>query len=173
MEGKLVIEIYEYAEDTVRMPVFEYIPCELSKCLKGKSATLKEIIQRGFDDLPRKTQDLEKRMEVLQKIDAANIGRIDVAYHPARGTNDACVELTNVVPVSFSYADARRVKINRDDIVLKGKYRLSAGNEVTTLRDAQRLTLIYSSVPEEGEQDEQDEPEMQREICLNITYLQE
>ena len=65
MEGKLIIEIYEYSSDSSSMPVFEYIPCDLSKCLKGKSAALKDIIRRGFDDVPRKTQDADKRQEDL------------------------------------------------------------------------------------------------------------
>ena len=173
MEGKLIIEVYEYSEDASLMPAFEYIPCDLSKCLKGKSTTLKEIIQRGFDDLPRKTQDSDKRMEVLQKIEDADIGRINVVYHPAKGLIDACVELTNVTPVTMSFADARRLKTNKDDIILKGKYRLSSGNEVTTLRDAQRLTLLYSNFMENSEPTDTEEGESQKEICLNITFLQE
>ncbi len=173
MEGKLIIEVYEYSEDASQAPEFEFIPCELDKCLKGKSTTLKEIIQRGFDDLPKKTQDSDKRMEVLQKLDDADIGRIDVVYHPAKGNSDACVELTNLAPVTMSFADARRIKNNKNDIILKGRYRLSAGNEVTTLRDAQRLTLIYSNLEENDEPEENEEGEAQKEICLNITYLQE
>lgn len=172
MEGKLIIEIYEYENNSYSMPAFEYIPCELATCLKGKNTTLKEIIQRGFDDLPRKSQDSEKRQEVLQKIEDADIGRIGVAYRPAKGNSDACVELTNVVPVTMLYSDARRKKVNKDEIILKGKYRLSAGNETTTLRDAQRLTLIYSNY-EDAPEDRDDADEDAKEICLNITYLQE
>jgi len=82
------------------------------------------------------------------------------------------VELTNIIPVTFTSADARMAKLDRDSIILKGRYRLSAGNEVTTLRDAQRLTLIYSNYDAESWQ--QDDPdEEKKEICLNITYLQE
>ena len=178
MEGKLVIEVYEYMKDSYSMPAFEYIPCELSKCLKGKSSTLKEIIQRGFDALPKKAQDSEKRREVLQKLEDANIGRIDVAFHQAKGSDDAYIELTNVVPVTISYADARRTKVNKDDIILRGRYKLSDGNETTMLRDAQRLTLIYSTYSENTKSvfagpDEDEEPEEEREICLNVTYLQE
>ena len=173
MEGKLVIEVYEYSEEADQMPVFEYIPCDLSKCIRGKSASLKEIIERGFDDLPKKAQDSEKRQEVLRKVEEAGIGKIDVAFHPAKGNADDCVELTNVVPVSFTYADARQQKKSRDEIILKGRYRLSTGNEVTTLRDAQRLTLTYSSAAEAEEADGADEEAEEKEISLNITYLQE
>ncbi len=174
MEGKLVIEVYEYSEASERMPVFEYIPCELAQCLRGKnSATLKEIIEQGFDSLPRRAQDSDKRQEILSKVEEADIGKINVAFHPARGTVDACVELTNVVPVTFTYADVRMARKNRDDIILKGKYRLSAGNEFTTLKDAQRLTLIYSSAAKNDEAEETDEEAEEKEICLNITYLQE
>lgn len=173
MEGKLVIEVYEYSEEADQMPVFEYIPCDLSKCIRGKSASLKEIIERGFDDLPKKAQDSEKRQEVLRKVEEAGIGKIDVAFHPAKGNADDCVELTNVVPVSFTYADARQQKKSRDEIILKGRYRLSAGNEVTTLRDAQRLTLIYSSTAEAEEADGADEEAEEKVISMNITYLQE
>ena len=176
MEGKLIIEVYEYAEDSEAIPEFEYIRCDLSKCMKGRRSTLKEIIERGFDDVPRRTQDKEKKQEILQKIEEADIGRISVVCTPGGADSDACVELTNVVPVNLMYADARRAKGNKDEIILKGRYRLSEGNEVTRLRDAQRLTLIYSSYedgdpgnggPEDGEREEQ------KEICLNITYLQE
>ncbi len=177
MEGKLIIEIYEYSSDSSSMPVFEYIPCDLSKCLKGKSAALKDIIRRGFDDVPRKTQDTDKRQEVFQKLEDANIGRINVVYHPARGDNDACVELTNVVPVTMAYADIRRAKGDKDEIILRGRYKLSEGNEITTLRDAQRLTLSYSTYGDAGADAgnafEPDADEAQKEICLNITYLQE
>ena len=83
------------------------------------------------------------------------------------------MELTNVVPVSFTYADARQQKKSRDEIILKGRYRLSAGNEVTTLRDAQRLTLIYSSTAEAEEADGADEEAEEKVINMNITYLQE
>lgn len=173
MDGKLVIEVYEYSEESDQMPTFEYIPCELSKCIKGKSATLREIIQHGFDDLPKRAQDSEKRQEIIRKVEEADIGKINVAYHPAKGNTDACVELTNVVPVSFTYADARQSKRTREDIILKGKYRLSAGNEITTLKDAQRLTLIYSNTAEAEDPDEEDGETEEKEICLNITYLQD
>ena len=176
MAGKLIIEIYEYTSDASEMPVFEYIPCDLSKCLKGKSATLKEIISRGFDDVPRKSQDMEKRQETIRKMEDANIGRINVVYRPARGDSDDCVELTNVVPVSMYDADARNAKNENDEIILKGKYQLSSGNEVTSLKDAQRLTLSYIDLGDDPDGGNPYEPGAfvsQKEICLNITYLQE
>lgn len=173
MEGKIIVEVYEYADNSSMIPAFEYIPCDLAICLKGKNATLKEIIQRGFGDLPRKTQDIEKRREILQKLEDAGIGKIDVVFHPAKNGKESCVELTNVVPVHLTYADARRIKQNKDSIILKGRYKLSAGNEVTTLKDAQRLTLTYSDAAENDGQSAPDEENVQREICLNITYLQE
>ena len=173
MEGMLIIEVYEYVDNDSSVPAFEYIPCELSKCLRGKNTTLKEIIQRGFDALPRKAQDSERRQEVLKKLDDAGIGKIDVVFHPEKGGKEPCIQLTNVEPVSLTYADARRVKQSKDSIILKGRYRLSTGNEVTILKDAQRLTLIYSSKPEGADLGEFEEEENQREICLNITYMQE
>lgn len=173
MEGKLIIEVYEYADDSA-MPVFEYIPCELSKCMKGKSATLEEIIQRGFDNLPRKSVDSDKRQEILQKIADADIGRIEVMFNPAKGTNEPSVKLTNVVQVTITDADARRRQKNAENnIILKERYRLSAGNEVTTLKDAQRLTLTYSNFTENSDPYDTENSESPVEICLNITYLQE
>ena len=169
MDGKLIIEVYEYAQDA-SMPVFEYIPCELSKCLKGKSTKLKDIIQRGFSDLPKKAQDSGKRQEILQKVEDASIGNIDVVFHPAKGNEDARVELTNLIPVTMTYADARRIKEEEGDIILQGRYRLSTGNEVTSLKDGQRLTLMYSN---DQQLDEMEDEEGQKEIRLNITYLQE
>ena len=172
MDGTLIVEVYEYLDT---LPAFEYIPCSLSTCLKGKNASLKEIIQRGFDDLPKKIQDTEKRHEILQKLEDADIGKIDVVYHPRKNGKEPYIELTNVVPVNLTYSDARRrIKQNKDNIILKGRYKLSdEGNEVTMLKDAQRLTLIYSNTPEGEEQETTDEGEIQQEIFLNITYLQD
>ena len=181
MEGMLIIEIYEYSKNS-SLPVFEYIPCDLSKCMKGRSATLKDIINRGFDDVPRKAQNTDKRNDVLQKLEEANIGRINVVYHNVvyhkeKGASDACVELTNVIPITMSYADARRMQSDKNIIILKGQYKLSEGNEITILRDAQRLTLSYSNyVDDTGDIDNAygiDADEMQKEICLNITFLQD
>lgn len=169
MGGTLIIEIYEYTENMSSAPEFAYIPCEL----KGKDETLKSIIERGFAGQPRNTQDTGMRLEVLQKLEEAGIGKIVVrSSNPGNGS-DPFVELTNVVPDGLYNANAARRKQNNDYIILKGRYRLSAGNEVTELRDAQRLTLIYSSAPDGGDQGTADEDEIQREICLNITYLQE
>lgn len=175
MEGKLVIEIYEYDEDSSSVPVFEFIPCELAKCMKGKTTTLKDLIKRGFDGLPKRAQDTEKRNEVMQLIEDANIGRINVAFNPARDGMDACVEMINVVPVTLTYADARRVKENDDEIILRGRYKLSEGNEITRLHDAQRLTLTYSGSSENDAygSGDGDGGAVSKEICLNITYLQE
>ena len=172
MGGTLVVEVYEYSDSASDIPSFEYIPCDLTKCLKGKNATLKDIIQRGFDALPKKAQDTEKRQEVLQRLEDAGVGKIDVAYHPARSGMEPYVELTNVVPVNLTYADARRNKQSKESIILKGRYKLSEGNEITTLKDAQRLTLIYSNVDENDGQSVSEEDDKRQEICLNITYLQ-
>ena len=176
-DGKLIIEIYEYAEDSAMVPPFEYIPCALSACIKhNNKATLKEIIENGFNSLPKRSQDTDKRRDILQRIDEADIGRISVAYHPARGGTDPYVELTNVVPVSISHADARLIRDNSNNIILHGKYRMSEGNETTILKDAQRLTLVYTNCPAEqerfGEVDDTEE-ETQKEISLNITYFQD
>lgn len=172
--SKLIIEIYEYTDDSSSVPAFEYIPCDLSAFLKKKNTTLKEIIERGFNDLPKGAQNSEKRAEVFRLLEDANLGRISVAVHPPKKDTDACVELTNLVPADLTNADARRrEKHNKDSIILKGRYRLSEGNETTTLKDAQRLTLYYTNTPESGGQYEQDEAETAREITLNITYFQE
>lgn len=175
--GKLIVEVYEYTKGSSAVPSFEYIPCELSKCLsRGNKAPLKEIIEKGFETLPKKSRDLGKQQEVLQKLEEANIGRINVAYHAAGNVTDAYIELTNVVPVSIAYADARRIGDNKDDIILYGRYKLTDGNETTVLNDAQRLTLIYSNYADSRIEDEETENiediDVQKEIRLNITYLQ-
>ena len=173
-EGKLVIEVYEYTEDMELLPSFEFISCSLSDVLKNKKATLEEIIQRGFG----KDRNQEKRDEILKKLKSAGINKIIVSYNNSNAA-EPYVELTNVVKDSMLGADASRKKSKQNDIILHGKYRLSAGTETTKLKDAQRLSLIYSSWAEENkgwgamdaETDEQ--AESPKEICLNITYLQE
>lgn len=176
-DGKLIIEVYEYSEGSSSIPSFEFIPCKLSTCLNwNKHATLKEIIQKGFDAQPKKLQNTEKRADVLRMLDEANIGRINVAYKPPRPGVDSCIELTNIIQVSMADADATRgKKKNKNDIILYGRYRLTDGNETTILRDAQRITLIFSSHADHpGEEMEEDQEfELQKEICLNITYLYE
>lgn len=178
-EGKLIIEVYEYTADSPVTPAFEFIPCPLADCFsRGNKATLKEIIQKGFDTLARKDQNTEKRKEVLQKLEEANIGRISVLYNKATPTSEAYIELTNVVQDTLADADVRRARKHKDDIILYGRYRLTDGVETTKLRDAQRLTLIYSTYAEVSDMDMSDDPEMieereaPKEICLNITYLQ-
>ncbi len=178
-EGTLIIEVYEYVENDYTVPSFEYIPCSLERCMKGNSATLKQIIQNGFDDLPKKDQNAQKRQEILQKLEDADIGRIQVAYHAGRGNEDPYINLTNVIPVSMSYADARQLNSHQDSIILYGRYRLTDGNASTILKDAQRLTLTYNTRAEENElrnrivpEDPEEHSEPDKEICLNITYLQ-
>lgn len=170
-EGKLIVEVYEYAEDVESFPKYEYIPCELDKCFKRDKATLKEIIQQGLASRP------DKLKETLRKIEEAGIDKINVLYNKPSRNAEASVELTNVVQVSMADADASRKKSKRkDDIILYGKYRLSDGIRTTKLKDAQRLSLIYSSAEERGEDAEEQAEECidsQKEICLNITFLQE
>ena len=111
-DGKLIIEVYEYSEGSSSIPSFEFIPCKLSTCLNwNKHATLKEIIQKGFDAQPKKLQNTEKRADVLRMLDEANIGRINVAYKPPRPGVDSCIELTNIIQVSMADADATRGKM--------------------------------------------------------------
>lgn len=176
MKGTIVLELYEFEEDAP-VPAFEYIPCDLSKCIKGKEITLQDLITRGFDDMPRKEKDGSKYDEILQKLEAAGISRITVAVHAEKGDAEPYVELTNVVPVSFSDADARRVKERNNEIILKGRYKLSDGHSTTVLKDAQRLTLIYSNSGEDPAEDSSGyagyAEETQREITLNITYFQD
>lgn len=175
-EGRLIIEVYEYSEEATTIPPFEYIPCALSECMGSRNrATLKDIIQKGFGALSRKEQNAEKRVEVLQKLDEANIGKIEVMYNKATAGNEAYVELTNVVQVTLADADATRAQNHKDDIILYGRYRMTEGTETTKLKDAQRLTLIYSTCAEQGMMRgyEEEENEVRKEICLNITYLQE
>ena len=176
-DGKLIIEVYEYLEDSPDVPPFEYIPCNLDSCLKkNKQCKLRELIEKGFDEMPKKNVDFAKRQEFLTKLDEADIGKISVEFHPASGDQDPYVELTNVVQVTMSYADARRVQTtNKEEIILYGRYKMTEGNDTTKLKDSQRLTLIYSSGAGEESADEEsydaEEPEVQKEICLNITYI--
>lgn len=173
MAGVLVAEVYEYSDHSSAGPQFEYILCELDKCMKGKTSSLKEIVQRGFDCLPSKDQDNVKRQEVLKKLEDADIGKIQVEYCSGKDGVNSYINLTNVVPVDIGFSDMRQNRRDKDNIILKEKYRLSAGNEVTTLKDAQRLTLIYTDTPEDRDEMSVDETVGQREICLNITYLQQ
>lgn len=176
IDGKLIIEIYEYRDDDLNVPPFEFYPCDLDVCLKKRKATLREIIEKCFDNVPKKSQDLAKRQEILAQLEAAGIGKINVEYHPASGNEDPYIQMTNVMKISMADADARRVKTNKGDIILYGQYRMSEGNDTTKLRDSQRLTLIYSSAANEIVSDEMpDDPEerdVQKEICLNITFIQ-
>ncbi len=170
-EGKLIVEVYEYQEDVEALPKYEYIPCELDKCFKRDKATLKEIIQQGLASRP------DKLKETLRKIEEAGIDKIDVLYNKPTRNAEASIELTNVVQVSMADADASRKKNKRkNDIILYGKYRLSEGIRTTKLKDAQRLSLIYSNWEDKGD-DAEDQAEEhvdgQKEICLNITFLQE
>lgn len=171
-EGKLIVEVYEYTEDVEALPKFEYIPCELDKCLRNDRATLKSIIQQGLSKQP------DKLRETVRKVEEAGIDRIEVVYHRPTRQTEPYIELTNVVQLSMADADASRRRGRRqNDIILYGKYRLSEGIDSTRLRDAQRLSLIYTSADEHSAFAE--EPEefgiatAHKEICLNITYLQE
>ena len=178
-DGKLIIEVYEYREDSADIPPFEYIPCDLDKCMKkSRKATLREIIRNGFDDLSKKNQDVTKLKEILARLDEADIAKISVVYNPGKGDEDPYVQLTNVVQVTMAYADARKSKAGgKDDIILYGRYRMADETEATVLKDSQRLTLIYSSAggrdQEYEEQNSADEHDVPKEICLNITYIQE
>lgn len=166
MEGKLIVEVYEYSQN-LSVPVFEFIPCTLSKCLKKNSTSLQKIIKRGFKLLPKKDRDSRKRDEVLRKLVEAGVEEIKVSYNRCSESNEPYIELTNVEQLSIMDADARRKK-NMDDIILYGKYKLSNGADATMLMDAQRLSLIYSAASESN-----DITETRKEICLNITYLQD
>ncbi len=175
--GKVIVEIYEYSKETSKIPHFEYIPCDLSKCIKkGKNVTLRDIIETGFNDLPKRYQNPEKRQEIMEKMEEADIGRITVAYHAPHGNNDPYIELTNITQITMTSADARRIQRNKNEIILYGCYRLSDGNETMELKDSQRLTLIYSndksSAWDPFEQEEKNTEEPLKEIQLNITYLQ-
>lgn len=185
-EGKLIIELYEYVENEQEYPPFEYIPCKLSDCFKRNSkTTLKDIVTSGFDAYPKRAQNTEKRQEILRKLEDAGIGRIDVMYHPASNGQDSFIELTNLVQVTLTDADIRHTKKNKNSIILRDHYRLTEGNDKTQLRDAQRLTLIYSSHPEgdsgiavsanvSADDDSAIEAsDIVRNIYLNITYMQE
>ena len=170
--AKLIIEVYEYTEDGFIMPRFKYIPCVVAKCVKRNRATLKEIIQRGLMHKP------DELKEILRKVEEAGIDKIDVLYHKASKVSESYIELTNVVPVSMADADASRtLNKKRHDIILYGKYQLSDGTEITRLKDAQRLSLIYSDGIERNAGFEEaysnNDRDIAKEICLNITYIQE
>lgn len=176
-EGQLVIELYEYLQDSESIPPFEYISCPLEKCFSGKNnVSLKEIIQKSFDNFSPQNKNKEKEREFLEKAEEAGLGKINVSYESAKKDNEPYLELTNVIPVGMSMDDARLNHKKRNEIILRGKYRLTDGNSTMKLRDAQRLTLIYSShnndrpTMYDNDMDVEDTPA--KEICLNITYLQ-
>ncbi len=172
-EGRLIIEVYEYSSENETMPRFEFIPCLLENCIgRSNNTALDEIVQRGFSNLPRRYQNTDKQKEILKKLGDAGFNKIGVSFHPADDMDDAYVELTNVSPVSMSYADARRSEDN-SGIILSGRYSLSDNGTSMRLKDAQRLTIICSTRPKDdyymGMAAQSDEPE--KEICLNVTYL--
>lgn len=176
--GKIIVEIYERTKDATKAPSFEFIPCDLNNCLKkGKIITLKDIIEAGFEALPKKFQNSEKRQEIMEKMEEADIGRIAVAYHAPHGNSDPFIELTNITQISIESADARRIHRNNNEIILYGCYRLSNGNEKMKLKDSQRMTLVYSndsnSAWDPFGQGVNNGNEAQKEIQLNITYLQD
>ena len=176
--GKLIVEVYEYKEDSPDVPPFAYIPCNLDTGLKkNRQCKLRELIEKGFDEMPKKNQDFSRRQEFLAMLDEADIGKINVEFHPASGDQDPFVELTNVVQVTLAYADARRMKSNnKEEIILYGRYRMTDGNDTTKLKDSQRLTLIYATgadrAPGNPNPYDAEESEAEKEICLNITYIQ-
>ena len=176
-DGRLIVEIYEYPENSPEIPTFAFYPCNLQSCIKrSNKSTLKEIIENGFDDLNKKERNIEKKQEALEKLEEASFGKIVITYHPRSNNSDPYIELNNVIPVSLAYADARRAQQNNNDIILIGRYKLTEGNETTVLKDAQRLTLIYSNFEDlsSGNEDEKDcESEDRKEICLNLTFLEE
>ena len=178
-EGKLIIEVYEYVDGDTTVPRFEYIPCNLSDCFRrNQKTTLEEIVRSGFDSLPKRSQNLEKKKDILRMLEEASIDHIDVVYRPANNGFDSFIEFTNIVQETFTGANALRAKSKSNDIILRGRYRLAEGHETTRLKDAQRLTLFYSSQDENApysnyEADDADEMEVAKAICLNITYLQE
>lgn len=175
-EDQLVIELYEYFEDADTAPPFRYILCPLEKCLsRKKTATLEEIIRKGFESMPAREQNRAMEQEFLRMIDEAAIGRISVSYvKPSDG--DPYVELTNVTQVSITDSDVRRDQSKRNDIILYGRYRLADNNgNVMRLRDAQRLSLFYSNHAASHSIFDpviDEETPAAKDICLNITYLQ-
>ena len=175
-EGRLIVEIYEYRKDSPAVPPFAYYPCGLKNCMgRNNRATLREIIESGFNDVDRREQNTEKKREALEKLEETAFGKISVEYRPASAGTDPCVVLSNVMPVSIAYADARRAQGRSCGIILVGRYKLTEGNETTVLRDAQRLTLIYSNYGDDetpdGFEDGGDDA-VQKEICLNLTFLE-
>ena len=173
--GKLIIEVYEYSAQNPDAPRFEFVPCMLDSCIgKKNSATLDNIIRKGFSDLPKKAQNEEKQKELLQKLDDAGFSKINVVFGEERDLHDTYVELSNVLPVSMAYADARRSRDDGGSIILSGRYSFSDSGTNTKLKDAQRLTIIFSGANStdyySGGLGAADDAE-DREVCLNITYL--
>lgn len=176
-EGQLIIELYEYIHNSESIPPFEYISCPLEKCFSGKkSVSLKEIIQKSFDNIAPQKKNKEKEREFLEKAEEAGLGKITVLFAKSKKDAEPYLELTNVIPMGITLDDARQNHKKRNEIILYGRYRLTDGHNTMFLRDAQRLTLIYSShIGDKStmyapEADDEDMPA--KEICLNITYLQ-
>lgn len=174
--GKLIAEIYERQENNTLVPRFEYILCDLSYCFRrGDTATLKDIIESGFDSVARKEVDEEARRDVLEKLEEAQLDMINVLYSYGVNGSEPCIKLSNVIPISMGYADARRVKRKMDSIILFGRYKFSNENTSTVLKDAQRLSLIYSTYEEASDYDNANnyDDEAKKEISLNITFFEE
>ena len=174
--GKLIAEIYETQENSTHVPHFEYILCDLSDCFKrGDSATLKDIIESGFDSIARKEVDEEARRDVLEKLEDAHLDMINVIYSYGANGNEPSIKLSNVIPISMGYADARRAKRKMDSIILFGRYKFSNENTSTVLKDAQRLSLIYSTYEEASVYDTANsyDDEEKKEISLNLTFFEE
>ena len=174
--GRLIVEVYKYSDENGTMPRFEFVPCSLNSCLKRNgTAQLEDVIRKGFSDLPRRLQNESKQKDILQKMQDAGFGRINVVYKEADEMDDACVELTNITPVSMAYADARVKHLNENSIILKGRYSFSDSSTSTKLMDGQRLTIICSGSAEDSAYFGLGNSENSRdddEICLNITYLE-
>lgn len=174
--GRLIIEVYRYTEQNDAMPRFEFVPCSLNSCLKRNSvAKLEDVIRKGFADLPRRLQNESKQKDILQKLQDAGFGRINVLYNESDETDEPYVELTNITPVSMAYADARVKHMDENSIILKGRYSFSDSGTSTKLMDGHRLTIICSGRSEDdyylgfGNSEQSDDDD---EICLNITYLE-
>ena len=144
VKGKLIIEIYEIS--SIKVPRYEFTPCELSRCFRrSQKAALSDILKSGYAELGKRNANIEKQRQQLRLLEDSGFDRIEIEYIPEDedGFDEPSVILQNVRPVDMNYADARRRRGGENEIILMGQYRVTRGGS-TTLKDAQRVTLEYT-----------------------------
>lgn len=131
-------------------------------------------MDRGFNLIGKKEQNQESMQSFLTRLDVSGFGGISVEFCPGDKGVDPSVRLTNVMPVYLGGDVVGKARKQDGGIILHGRYRLSDGHETTALKDAQRVTLIYDTTADNEWTGSSGfgESVAQREICLNITYME-